>query len=115
MAAKGVAAVTHLFVLVRCEQIDRAHGIEPPLQPGNLALGFLPVDFLGRLGVFVDRLAVLPKRRRAALDFALSGVALHGGGCTGVIGMGELHLEGDIALLVVANLSVEVGDRLVIR
>ena len=79
------------------------------MQPGDLPLGFLPIDLLDRFGLVVNLLPTFAKRLRAAADFGLGSLPIRDGCRPGVVGVGELDLQRDVALLVVPELSFECG------
>ena len=109
---EALAAVAYLRIFFRCEQVDRAHRIETPLQARDLPLRLLPVDLLDCHGVIFDFLAALAERLRAAIDFGLRRLAVGTGSSPGVIRVGELDLQRDIALFVLAELGLQGGERL---
>ena len=94
---EAVAAVTHLRILIRCEQVDGAHCIEAPLQARDLTFRLLPVDLLDRHRVIFDFLAALAECLRAPIDFGLRHLAVGDGGTPGVVRVGELDLQRDVA------------------
>ena len=111
LGGEAFAAVAHLRVLLRREQVDGAHRIEAPLQTRDLPLGLLPVDLFDHHGVIFDFLTALAERLGAAIDLGLRGLAVGDRGAPGIVRVSELDLQRDIALFVAAELRLQRCER----
>ena len=108
LGGECLAAIAHLVVLHGSEQVDGAHGVELPLKPGDLSLRLLPIE-LGHL-LLVQTARVVTQGERAAIDLGLRRLDLGHRRLDGVVRVSDLHLQGDIALLVLADLRLHRGQ-----
>ena len=85
------------------------------MQARDLALGLLPIDVLDGFGVVFDFLAPLAQRECASVDLDLRSLVVGHRCGPGVIRMGELDLQRDVALFVLAELRLQSRKRVDIR